>query len=294
MSKCEHGRRKYICKDCGGSGICEHGRQKSICKECGGSALCKHDKRKSTCKECGGSALCKHDKRKSTCKECGGSEICEHGRQKSRCKECGGASICSHGKRNTRCKECGGSDLCKSEWCEIRGIPKYNGYCLRCCINICPDIEVCRNYKTKEKEVVDNVKQTFPDFTWINDKKIEGGCSKRRPDILLDIGSHIVIIEVDENKHDTYDCSCENKRLMEISQDLGHRNIVFIRFNPDGYIKDDKTITSCWKVDGNGIVVIKKSKQTEWKERIQILTEQIKYWIDNPVQKMIEIVQLFY
>jgi hypothetical protein len=46
-------------------------------------------------------------------------------------------------------------------------------------------------------------------------------------------------IEIDENQHVAYDCSCENKRIMELSQDVGHRPIVFIRFNPDGY-KDHK------------------------------------------------------
>ena len=34
--KCEHGRRRTECKDCGGSSICEHGRQRSRCKDCGG------------------------------------------------------------------------------------------------------------------------------------------------------------------------------------------------------------------------------------------------------------------
>ncbi len=74
------------------------------------------------------------------------------------------------------------------------------------------------------------------DKTWICDRRIEGGCSRRRPDLFLDMGSHIVIVEVDENKHDEYDCTCENKRLMEISQDLNHRHTVMIRFNRDGYV----------------------------------------------------------
>lgn len=47
-------------------------------------------------------------------------------------------------------------------------------------------------------------------------------CSKRRPDILIDLETHLIIIEVDENQHKGY--SCENKRIMEISQDLGHPN----------------------------------------------------------------------
>ena len=32
-SICEHGRRRYFCKECGGGGICEHGRRRSNCKE---------------------------------------------------------------------------------------------------------------------------------------------------------------------------------------------------------------------------------------------------------------------
>ena len=291
---CEHGREKSQCVKCKGANICKHSKRKIFCLECDGSGICEHGRRKWQCKECKGSSYCEHGKRKNSCKECGGSQICEHGIDKRYCKDCEGSIFCKHEKNKYRCKDCDGRSLCKSEWCEVRGIPKYDGYCLRCCINICPEIEVSRNYKTKEKDVVDRIKEIFPDFNWIHDKKIEGGCSKRRPDLLLDIGSHIIILEIDENKHDDYECSCEHRRLMEISQDLGHRNVVFIRFNPDGYIKDDINITSCWKVDGNGIVVIKKSKQKEWKERINILTEQIKYWIDNPVQKMIQIIELFY
>jgi len=33
--KCEHGRRKSRCKECGGGSICEHGRRKDNCKFCG-------------------------------------------------------------------------------------------------------------------------------------------------------------------------------------------------------------------------------------------------------------------
>ena len=58
---------------------CEHGKQKSQCKDCGGSGICEHGKRKAQCKDCGGSGICEHGKRKRICKDCGGSEICEHG-----------------------------------------------------------------------------------------------------------------------------------------------------------------------------------------------------------------------
>ena len=61
-SKCEHGKRRRICKDCGGSGICEHGKRRSICKECGGGSICEHGSIRSVCKDCGGGSICEETK----------------------------------------------------------------------------------------------------------------------------------------------------------------------------------------------------------------------------------------
>ncbi len=86
------------------------------------------------------------------------------------------------------------------------------------------------------------------------------------------MGSHIIIVAIDENKHTDYDCSCEHKRLMEISQDLQHRPIVFIRFNPDSYTNQDgKLVKSCWKLNKLGVMQILKTKQKEWNQRIDVL-----------------------
>jgi len=185
---------------------------------------------------------------------------------------------------------------CKSDWCSTIVQKKYDGYCLYCFMNLFPDKPVSRNYKTKEFAVVEYVKTNFPHVSWSADKIINGGCSKRRPDLLLDLGYQIVIIEVDENQHTDYDCSCENKRIMELSQDLGHRPLVFIRFNPDDYEKNETNITSCWGQDGHGICVVKKSKKSEWVQRLNALKEQINYWINpiNTTNKTIETIQLFY
>ena len=43
MSKCEHGKRKSRCIDCGGKDICEHGKYKYSCKECGGKDFFSRD-----------------------------------------------------------------------------------------------------------------------------------------------------------------------------------------------------------------------------------------------------------
>jgi hypothetical protein len=297
MSKCEHGKRKTRCKECGGSEMCIHEKQKPFCRECNGSQFCIHNKTKSICIDCGGSRICKHRKQTPFCKECGGSAFCKHGRRKTRCKECGGSEICKHGKHNSYCKECGGSHLCKSEWCETFGNRKYEGYCVACFVNN-PENQnklAMLNYKTKEKEVVDKITQTFTNFDWISDKKVQDGCSRRRPDLLLDMGSHIIIVEVDENKHTDYDCSCEHKRLMELSQDLQHRPIIFIRFNPDSYTNQEGiSIKSCWRLNKLGVLQITKTKQKEWEERIETLKQHIQYWIDYPTEKTIEIIELFY
>jgi hypothetical protein len=295
-SVCEHKRIKLECKECKGSAICAHNRIKYNCKQCGGKSFCEHEKNKTLCKKCKGSAICCHDKRKVYCKLCGGSALCEHKKRKSQCMECGGGpKLCQHKKQKSYCKICGGTSLCKSTWCETKGNKKYNGYCLPCCIQVCPEIKVARNYKTKEKDVVDRIKEVFPNLTWISDKKIQDGCSSRRPDLLVDLGTHILIMEVDENKHTDYDCSCENKRLMELSKDVGHRPIVFIRFNPDSYTDiTGKNIKSCWKLNKLGVMQITKTKEKEWNERIQQLIQQIRYWIDNPTEKTVEIVELFY
>jgi hypothetical protein len=177
------------------------------------------------------------------------------------------------------------------------GNNKYEGYCMPCFVNNPENNNkpVVRNYKTKEKDVADRIMQSFSNVTWVADKRVQDGCSRRRPDLLLDMGSHIIIVEVDENKHANYDCSCENKRMMELSQDLQHRPIVFIRFNPDEYTTQDGTLMqSCWKLNKRGVMQIDKSKQNEWEQRIDCLKQQIKYWIDNPTEKTIEIIELFY
>jgi hypothetical protein len=82
---------------------------------------------------------------------------------------------------------------------------------------------------------------------------------------------------------------------MEISRDLNHRSIVFIRFNPDGYVRVDGTfVSSCWKLNKTGVMQVSKKRQAEWEERLLTLKHQIQYWVDNSTTKTIEIVEIFY
>jgi hypothetical protein len=189
--------------------------------------------------------------------------------------------------------------MCKTPMCSIMASnKKYRGYCMRCFIHMFPGEKVAFNYKTKERAVVEYILEYFKDskYTWVADKTINNGCSDRRPDLLVDLGHQVIIVEIDENQHDVYDCSCQNKRIMELSKDVGHRPIIFIRFNPDGYLTNKMKITSCWTLDGRGICVVSESKKEEWVARLKALSDQVEYWanLKNTTDKTVEIIQLFY
>jgi hypothetical protein len=183
---------------------------------------------------------------------------------------------------------------CKSDWCYIQVTEKYEGYCLRCYIYLFPDKPINRNYKTKETAVSEFIKSSFPTMDWITDKRVYEGCSKRRPDLLLDLGQKVIIVEVDENQHIQYDTTCENKRLMEISTDLGYRSLIMVRFNPDDYEEGSVSISSCWGINKKGLCVVKKTKKQEWENRLNKLYNILHYWIKTESSKMIELERLFF
>ena len=184
---------------------------------------------------------------------------------------------------------------CKTQGCDVMVHPRNNrGYCIHCFMHLFPNEKIAKNYKVKENEVLNSIVDKFSSVTVIQDRRIQGGCSLRRPDVLIDLGYQVLIIETDENQHKTYDCSCENKRIMELSRDVGHRNLVFIRFNPDDYMKNGVKINSCFSRTKLGFLVIPKAKQVEWQQRLNVLHETIEYWIQNKTDKTIEVVELFF
>ena len=186
------------------------------------------------------------------------------------------------------------SKLCNSDLCDTRSSKKYDWYCVRCYVHLFPDKPISKNYKTKEKTVVDFVKTEFPEQDWVCNRRIQDGCSRRQPDLILDLGFQVVIIEVDENQHRN-GYSCENKRVMELSLDVGHRPIVFIRFNPDSYRTSGKVVKSCWGMNNKTHTCrVNPGKKQEWNDRLEKLCETIEYWANTPTLKTIETIHLFY
>jgi hypothetical protein len=238
-----------------------------------------------------------------------GGAHCEHRMPAIYCSACGINYFCKHKLAKVRCLDCGGGALCKTEKCELSGYPKYLGHCLRCVVNQHPDIPVVRNYKTKETTVADHVIKTFPQFEWTRDRKVVGGRSRRRPDILTDVGAYYIVVEIDENSHERYDCSCDNRRTMELVLDVNpalqedtiqntpmpFKPIVFIRFNPDKYTDTDgQPVPSCWSTSRQGLHHVPPRHAVKWRQRLQALTDQIEYWSKYKPEKMVEVIELFY
>lgn len=74
------------------------------------------------------------------------------------------------------------------------------------------------------------------------DKRLEEtACGFYRPDFVFDAGTHVVVVEVDEDQHKAYDPACENKRMMDIFNSFGGVPVVFLRWNPDAFTVDGVT-----------------------------------------------------
>jgi EsV-1-7 cysteine-rich motif len=155
---------------------------------------------------------------------------------------------------------------------------KYDNYCMRCYVHTFPDNIISKKFKTKERMIADFIRENYSGDIYF-DEIVNSECSsKRRPDVRIDRGVFNLIIEVDENQHRYYDPMCENKRTMQLFQDLGNRPLVMIRINPDHYYdKNGKKIDSCF--DYKTLEMPSKNKE-EFDRRMVILKQKIDYYMN--------------
>jgi len=169
-------------------------------------------------------------------------------------------------------------------------------YCWACYYNINP-IKRPTRIKLKEEEVSNFIKVSFPELNVIYDQSLIGdiGCIKARPDILIHLNNHSIIIECDEFQHSYYKDTCKELiRIPSIQQEL-NRNLIVIRFNPDGYIDKNKKIPSCFAIDQRvGMNVIKKDQLKNWNNRLEVLKDCLNYSINNEPNDPITQVKLFF
>jgi len=99
---------------------------------------------------------------------------------------------------------------------------------------------VCRNVKLikqKEKSRELRIKSVLKAHNIplaSHDKILEGDCSRRRPDFVIDHPYFTIVVEVDEKQHKDNPGLCDITRMIELHQAFG-QNLVFIRYNPDSY-----------------------------------------------------------
>ena len=172
------------------------------------------------------------------------------------------------------------SSLCKL--CKIN--PTREDYCSPCFYFSFPENAKTRQHKTKENTFMFNLKKIYPNL--ILDKTVAGGCSRRRPDGLLDLLTHSIIVEIDEDQHRSYNSTCELARLNELFTDLGDRPIIFLRLNPDSYYSNGEFVHGCFKKDMT--LVIK-----EFDRRLKLLIAKLEECFSVPESHVTE-VRLFF
>jgi hypothetical protein len=132
----------------------------------------------------------------------------------------------------------------------------------------------------KQREVLDFLKHRglVPNSY---DRIIDGGvCGLLRPDLVFDACSKVVIIEVDENQHQSSNYSdCDPViRMKNVCSSFGGLPTVFIRWNPDSF-----------KMEGQ-LQEVQRSK------RLEVLEAWLRHFMDpqTVVSDLLSVMYLYY
>jgi hypothetical protein len=80
---------------------------------------------------------------------------------------------------------------------------------------------------------------------------------------------------------------------MQLSEDVDHRPLVMIRFNPDTYmVSAGNSSPSCWVRNGNGLTVLCKAQLRDWNVRIAELVRTIEFWAAHVPEKTVQVIEL--
>jgi hypothetical protein len=191
----------------------------------------------------------------------------EHGKRRNNCMDClrergslpvrnGGLStdgeICRHRMARKHCLQCGGSHLCT--FCRLTQVKRKGSECSGC--------RRWRNHDTprkpREQAVLDFVRAEvaagrFPPFDSA-DKRADRDLDPAvygswRLDVLWKLGSHWVVLEVDEDQHRGYDASCERRRELDILNSARGLPVRVLRYNPDGFATGTRSVRRAVAVD---------------------------------------------
>jgi hypothetical protein len=151
------------------------------------------------------------------------------------------------------------------------------------CVNFCSkeeqNLKYKKHQKLKESVVCNYLQENIKDIEPSSfDKTIVNDCDiKNRPDIVYEVKTHVVVIEIDEGQHKGYCPEGEVNRMKNIYTAYGgEMPVVFVRYNPDNF-----------RVGGN-VVKIPVEK------RLDIMSKWVRKAIDQVPESPISIVYLYY
>ena len=123
-------------------------------------------------------------------------------------------------------------------------------------------------------------------------KQIDGGKSKRRPDIFIQLETHCLIVEIDERQHRGY--SDDSARVTDLINDLKDCKLVLIRFNPDAYkdITKVKRRSLFTKTRGDRIYQI--GCPIKYNERMDMLNRVVRFHLLNDPENAFTECKLYY
>jgi hypothetical protein len=113
----------------------------------------------------------------------------------------------------------------------------------------------------------------FKDYVWIFNKSLDStSTGSYRPDALLRMKTHAIVLEVDQDQHKDYNAIKDNLRTVKIQAKLGVP-VVFIRFNPDNYHDKNGVCQMLWKLNESGVFA--PTDSVAWSDRLKTLKDLI-------------------
>jgi hypothetical protein len=171
----------------------------------------------------------------------------------------------------------------------VRANRKYRLYCTRCHLGLNPDDPLTGQYDLKRTSFLNELTSTYPDM--IIDKTSLSRYSTRVPDAAIELDTHVILIEIDEDAYAPHDAFCDVDTLMEIKKRIADKHLVMIRVNPDRYTSDQhKAIRPIFET----VKGVYKMNKTEFNRRLSSLRDSIRDIVACPPSKPISMIQICY
>jgi hypothetical protein len=119
------------------------------------------------------------------------------------------------------------------------------------------------------------LKENYSDM--ILDRRVTGGSSTRRPDGYIDLETHAIIVEIDENQHHQNKYTRDINRDEELLNDI-NKPLVIIRLNPDQYRLNGACIEGVFYYENN----VLKTRVDAFDKRLNLLISSI----DNHIRQI--------